>query len=76
MTYDSWKLATPPEHETDDTRCPHGEDTPDDCPTCRPDEEEAGPCTHLYNGDRCDLCGLPIECVDIDVSALMPRRKR
>lgn len=43
MSYDDWKLATPPEYDEErDERCPHGEDTPDDCEACNfePDLEE------------------------------------
>jgi hypothetical protein len=40
----------------DDTTCPHGEDTQDDCRTCTPDEEpegDPGPngCVCGFNGD-------------------------
>lgn len=52
-SYDRWK-TTPPDYEDprDDTTCPHGEDTPNDCPTCTPDEVP-GPngCTCGFNGD-------------------------
>jgi hypothetical protein len=61
VSYDDWKLATPPEYEYEDdpARCPHGEDRPDDCEACNLGDEphDDGPCPHRYNGDTCDLCG-------------------
>lgn len=65
-TYDSWKLAPPPEYdEESDGRCPHGEDG--DCELCNEmvDEEDEpesipGPngCTCGFNGDcNCPYVG-------------------
>lgn len=76
--FDRWKTTEPDFSDPrDDETCPHGEDRPDDCEDCNFEPPELGECPHRYTeSDRCDLCGLPVECVDIDVSALMPRRSR
>lgn len=34
MTYDSWKLATPPEYDDEDDRCIRDDSTECDCPRC------------------------------------------
>lgn len=55
-SYDAWKTTEPDySHPDDDTTCPHGEDTPDDCPTCS--DYTDGPCSHQYDGATCELCG-------------------
>ncbi len=70
MSYDDWKLATPPEYDEDprdDTRCPHGEDRPDDCEACndvdlddQPDDTDECTCS-LGPFDRSESLGFPCD---------------
>jgi hypothetical protein len=58
--YDGWKAREPDySHPDDDTRCPHGEDTPDDCPTCSPDDGPCDVCMELQRNGidvPCSIC--------------------
>ena len=62
-SYDAWKTTEPDAGD----RCIRDDSTECDCSRCRADEDrfwdeqggdgsDDGPCSHVYNGDRCEFC--------------------
>lgn len=55
MTYDDWKTTEPDRGTARDAHRPGDEDC--ECVDCRYFEDhDDGPCSHVYNGDRCERC--------------------
>ena len=59
--YDAWKTTPPDEDERENTRCPHGEDRPDDCNACN--REPCDVCMELWRAGfgevPCSICNVP-----------------